>query len=184
MCVCVYECVAYGICKQKCREKQKTDRLKLHNPIMPSLCLSLQNTEEHLAFLITVPAALFFFLSIFILVCIESVFKRMLGLFSLLIWACLVIMGYLFMFSGGILSPWDQVDESVSSFYVCMWMCVPKKKMQISGIYTTASLIAHLLVGSQFDDCLLSFTPISGCCLACLAFSSCRVRGQGQGSQC
>uniref|UniRef100_A0AAQ5X615 Adenylate cyclase type 2 n=1 Tax=Amphiprion ocellaris TaxID=80972 RepID=A0AAQ5X615_AMPOC len=68
------------------------------------------NTEDHLAFLITVPTALFLFLSIFILVCIESVFKRMLRLFSLLIWACLVTMGYLFMFSGGRLSPWDQVS--------------------------------------------------------------------------
>uniref|UniRef100_A0A665UDJ6 adenylate cyclase n=1 Tax=Echeneis naucrates TaxID=173247 RepID=A0A665UDJ6_ECHNA len=67
-------------------------------------------TEDHLTFLITVPAALFLFLSIFILVCIESVFKRMLRLFSLLIWACLVTMGYLFMFSGGVLSPWDQVS--------------------------------------------------------------------------
>uniref|UniRef100_A0A8C4E750 Adenylate cyclase type 2 n=1 Tax=Dicentrarchus labrax TaxID=13489 RepID=A0A8C4E750_DICLA len=66
--------------------------------------------SDHLTFLITVPAALFLFLSIFILVCIESVFKRMLRLFSLLIWACLVTMGYLFMFSGGILSPWDQVS--------------------------------------------------------------------------
>uniref|UniRef100_A0A673Z7H7 Adenylate cyclase type 2 n=1 Tax=Salmo trutta TaxID=8032 RepID=A0A673Z7H7_SALTR len=61
-------------------------------------------------FLITVPTTLFLFLSIFILVCIESVFNRMLRLFSLLIWACLVAMGYLFMFSGGILCPWDQVS--------------------------------------------------------------------------
>nr|XP_020475809.1 adenylate cyclase type 2-like isoform X2 [Monopterus albus] len=67
-------------------------------------------TDDHLTFLITVPAALFLFLSIFILVCIESVFKRLLRLFSLLIWACLVTMGYMFMFSGGILSPWDQVS--------------------------------------------------------------------------
>ncbi|XP_055749741.1 adenylate cyclase type 2-like isoform X2 [Salvelinus fontinalis] len=68
------------------------------------------NMEDHLAFLITVPTTLFLFLSIFILVCIESVFNRMLRLFSLLIWACLVAMGYLFMFSGGILCPWDQVS--------------------------------------------------------------------------
>ncbi|XP_044192283.1 adenylate cyclase type 2b isoform X3 [Thunnus albacares] len=68
------------------------------------------NTKDHLTFLITVFAALFLFLSIFILVCIESVFKRMLRLFSLLIWACLVTMGYVFMFSGGKLSPWDQVS--------------------------------------------------------------------------
>ncbi|XP_078810644.1 adenylate cyclase type 2b isoform X7 [Oryzias latipes] len=61
-------------------------------------------------FLIAVPTALFLFLSIFIFVCIESVFKRMLRLFSLLMWACLVTMGYVFMFSGGRLSPWDQVS--------------------------------------------------------------------------
>ncbi|XP_056154386.1 adenylate cyclase type 2b [Lampris incognitus] len=66
--------------------------------------------EDHLAFLITLPTTLFLFLSIFILVCIESVFKRMLRFFSLLIWACLVAMGYLFMFSGGKLCPWDQVS--------------------------------------------------------------------------
>uniref|UniRef100_A0A8C7YP73 Adenylate cyclase type 2 n=1 Tax=Oryzias sinensis TaxID=183150 RepID=A0A8C7YP73_9TELE len=68
------------------------------------------NSEDHLVFLIAVPTALFLFLSIFIFVCIESVFKRMLRLFSLLMWACLVTMGYLFMFSGGRLSPWDQVS--------------------------------------------------------------------------
>ncbi|KAJ7991694.1 hypothetical protein DPEC_G00286540 [Dallia pectoralis] len=72
--------------------------------------LGLQDIEDHLAFLITVPTTLFLFLSIFILVCIESVFNRMLHLFSLLIWACLVSMGYLFMFCGGILCPWDQVS--------------------------------------------------------------------------
>uniref|UniRef100_A0A8D3D4B8 Adenylate cyclase type 2 n=1 Tax=Scophthalmus maximus TaxID=52904 RepID=A0A8D3D4B8_SCOMX len=81
--------------------------------IVMGTCFSLLipwDLPDHLTFLITVPAALFLFLSIFILVCIESVFKRMLRLFSLLIWACLVTMGYLFMFSGGILSPWDQVS--------------------------------------------------------------------------
>lgn len=81
------------------------------------ISVSLQNTEDHLTFLITVPTALFLFLSIFILVCIESVFKRMLRLFSLLIWACLVTMGYLFMFSGGRLSPWDQVDRFL--YFLC-----------------------------------------------------------------
>lgn len=88
---------------------------KLTSP--PTISVSLQNTEDHLTFLITVPTALFLFLSIFILVCIESVFKRMLRLFSLLIWACLVTMGYLFMFSGGRLSPWDQVDRFL--YFLC-----------------------------------------------------------------
>ncbi|KAK3524788.1 hypothetical protein QTP86_005460 [Hemibagrus guttatus] len=64
--------------------------------------------EDHVAFLITLPTTLAIFLSIFILVCIESVFKKLLRIFSLLIWGCLVAMGYLFMFSGGIVCPWDQ----------------------------------------------------------------------------
>lgn len=69
----------------------------------------LQAMEEHIAFLITVPTTLAIFLTIFILVCIESVFNKLLRLFSLLILGCLVAMGYLFMFSGGIVCPWDQV---------------------------------------------------------------------------
>uniref|UniRef100_G3U7A3 Adenylate cyclase 2 n=1 Tax=Loxodonta africana TaxID=9785 RepID=G3U7A3_LOXAF len=65
--------------------------------------------EDHVAFLITVPTALAIFFAIFILVCIESVFKKLLRLFSLVIWICLVAMGYLFMCFGGTVSPWDQV---------------------------------------------------------------------------
>ncbi|XP_023560472.1 adenylate cyclase type 2-like [Octodon degus] len=65
--------------------------------------------EDHVAFLITVPTALAIFFAIFILVCIESVFKKLLRVFSLVIWICLVAMGYLFMCFGGSVSPWDQV---------------------------------------------------------------------------
>lgn len=68
-----------------------------------------QNVEDHVAFVITVPTALAIFLAVFVLVCIESIFKKLLRVFSLVIWACLVTMGYLFMFSGGIICPWDQV---------------------------------------------------------------------------
>ncbi|XP_035985567.1 adenylate cyclase type 2b isoform X3 [Fundulus heteroclitus] len=94
------------------------------------------NTEDHLTFLIAVSAALFLFLSIFILVCIESVFKRMLRLFSLLTWACLVTMGYLFMFSGGRLSPWDQVSFFLFIVFVVYTMLPFSMKWAIiaSGI--------------------------------------------------
>ncbi|XP_017276469.1 adenylate cyclase type 2b isoform X2 [Kryptolebias marmoratus] len=94
------------------------------------------NTEDHLTFLIAVPTALFLFLSIFILVCIESVFKRLLRLFSLLIWACLVTMGYLFMFSGGRVSPWDQVSFFLFIVFVVYTMLPFSMKWAIiaSGI--------------------------------------------------
>ncbi|KAM5259886.1 adenylate cyclase type 2 isoform 2-T2 [Hipposideros larvatus] len=72
--------------------------------------------EDHVAFLITVPTALAIFFAIFILVCIESVFKRLLRLFSVVIWICLVAMAYLFMCFGGTVSPWDQILANVIIF--------------------------------------------------------------------
>ncbi|XP_023378995.1 adenylate cyclase type 2-like isoform X2 [Pteropus vampyrus] len=71
--------------------------------------------EDHVAFLITVPTALAIFFAIFILVCIESVFKKLLRLFSVVIWLCLVAMAHLFMCFGGTVSPWDQVTWETNS---------------------------------------------------------------------
>lgn len=62
-----------------------------------------------MAFLITVPTALAIFSAIFILACIEPLFKKLLRVFSLVVLVCLVAMGYLFMWFGGIICPWDQV---------------------------------------------------------------------------
>uniref|UniRef100_A0A8C6MGN0 Adenylate cyclase type 2 n=1 Tax=Nothobranchius furzeri TaxID=105023 RepID=A0A8C6MGN0_NOTFU len=107
--------------------------------------------SDHLAFLITVPTALFLFLSIFILVCIESVFKRMLRLFSLLIWACLVTMGYLFMFSGGKLSPWDQVSFFLFIVFVVYTMLPFSMKWAV-----TASGITCLSHTITLSICLTS----------------------------
>ncbi|KPP67632.1 hypothetical protein Z043_113750 [Scleropages formosus] len=78
--------------------------------------------EDHVAFLITVPTALAIFLTIFVLVCIESVFKKLLRVFSLVIWGCLVAMGYLFMFFGGIICPWDQVSFFLFIIFVVYTM--------------------------------------------------------------
>ncbi|KAK7898630.1 hypothetical protein WMY93_019483 [Mugilogobius chulae] len=113
------------------------------------------NTEDHLTFLITVPAALFLFLSIFILVCIESVFKRMLRLFSLLIWACLVTMGYLFMFSGGILSPWDQVSFFLFIVFVVYTML--PFSMRGAIIASAVTCLSHTVT---LSFCLASVTEL------------------------
>ncbi|XP_041104396.1 adenylate cyclase type 2-like [Polyodon spathula] len=78
--------------------------------------------EDHVVFVITVPTALAIFLTIFVLVCIESVFKKLLRIFSLVIWACLVAMGYLFMFFGGIICPWDQVSFFLFIIFVVYTM--------------------------------------------------------------
>uniref|UniRef100_A0A672MV18 adenylate cyclase n=1 Tax=Sinocyclocheilus grahami TaxID=75366 RepID=A0A672MV18_SINGR len=103
-----------------------------------------QTMEEHMAFIMTVPTTLAIFLTIFILVCIESVFKRLLRLFSLLIWGCLVAMGYLFMFFGGIICPWDQVSFFLFIVFVVYTMLpFSMRDAVIASVLTSSS---HTLV--------------------------------------
>ncbi|XP_078284384.1 adenylate cyclase type 2b isoform X2 [Rhinoraja longicauda] len=92
--------------------------------IVMGACLSLLavffasglDIDDHMAFIITVPTALAIFFTIFVLVCMETVFRKLLHVFSLVVWACLVAMGYLFMCFGGIISPWDQILANVIIF--------------------------------------------------------------------
>ncbi|KAM7382616.1 hypothetical protein PAMP_002339 [Pampus punctatissimus] len=98
------------------------------------------NVEDHVAFVITVPTALAIFLSVFVLVCIESIFKKLLRVFSLVIWACLVAMGYLFMFSGGIVCPWDQVSFFLFIVFVVYTMLpFSMRDAIIASVLTSAS---------------------------------------------
>ncbi|XP_032373616.1 adenylate cyclase type 2 isoform X2 [Etheostoma spectabile] len=98
------------------------------------------NIEDHVAFVITVPTALAIFLAVFVLVCIESIFKKLLRIFSLVIWACLVTMGYLFMFSGGIICPWDQVSFFLFIVFVVYTMLpFSMREAIISSVLTSAS---------------------------------------------
>ncbi|TMS11178.1 Adenylate cyclase type 2 [Larimichthys crocea] len=102
--------------------------------------LLLINVEDHVAFVITVPTALAIFLAVFVLVCIESIFKKLLRVFSLVIWACLVAMGYLFMFSGGIICPWDQVSFFLFIVFVVYTMLpFSMRDAIIASVLTSAS---------------------------------------------
>uniref|UniRef100_A0ABM5GA77 adenylate cyclase n=1 Tax=Pogona vitticeps TaxID=103695 RepID=A0ABM5GA77_9SAUR len=97
-------------------------------------------TEDHVAFLITVPTALAIFFAIFILACIEPLFKKFLRVFSLVVWVCLVAMGYLFMWFGGIICPWDQVSFFLFIIFVVYTM-LPFNMQDaiIASILTSAS---------------------------------------------
>ncbi|MBZ3888807.1 Adenylate cyclase type 2 [Sciurus carolinensis] len=109
--------------------------------------------EDHVAFLITVPTALAIFFAIFILVCIESVFKKLLRVFSLVIWICLVAMGYLFMCFGGTVSPWDQVSFFLFIIFVVYTMLpFNMRDAVIASVLTSSS---HTIVLSV----CLSATP-------------------------
>ncbi|XP_036918879.1 adenylate cyclase type 2 isoform X2 [Sturnira hondurensis] len=100
--------------------------------------------EDHVAFLITVPTALAIFFAIFILVCIESVFKKLLRLFSVVIWVCLVAMAYLFMCFGGTISPWDQVSFFLFIIFVVYTMLPFNMRDAIIASVLTSS--SHTIV--------------------------------------
>ncbi|XP_078028035.1 adenylate cyclase type 2 isoform X2 [Epinephelus lanceolatus] len=102
------------------------------------------NIEDHVAFVITVPTALAIFLAVFVLVCIESIFKKLLRVFSLVIWACLVTMGYLFMFSGGIICPWDQVSFFLFIVFVVYTML--PFSMRDAIIASVLTSVSHTIV--------------------------------------
>ncbi|XP_053323590.1 adenylate cyclase type 2 [Spea bombifrons] len=104
--------------------------------------------EDHVAFVITVPTAIAIFFAIFVLVCIESVFKKLLRVFSLVIYICLVAMGYLFMCFGGIISPWDQVSFFLFIIFVVYTMLpFNMRDAIIASVLTSAS---HTVVLSVY----------------------------------
>uniref|UniRef100_A0A8C9MPM8 Adenylate cyclase type 2 n=1 Tax=Serinus canaria TaxID=9135 RepID=A0A8C9MPM8_SERCA len=96
--------------------------------------------EDHVAFLITVPTALAIFFAIFILVCVEPIFKKLLRIFSLVVWVCLVAMGYLFMCFGGIICPWDQVSFFLFIIFVVYTMLpFNMRDAIVASVVTSAS---------------------------------------------
>ncbi|XP_009995753.1 PREDICTED: adenylate cyclase type 7 [Chaetura pelagica] len=54
--------------------------------------------HDHLAFIIAVCAALVIFAVVSLLLCIESLFRRWLTVFGVLIWICFLIIGYVYLF--------------------------------------------------------------------------------------
>ncbi|XP_075685082.1 adenylate cyclase type 4 isoform X2 [Rhinoderma darwinii] len=65
--------------------------------------------SDNVGFLISVFCALGVFALLFILVCIKSVMQKGMKLLAVIIWGCLVAMGYAFIFTSNIVTPWDQV---------------------------------------------------------------------------
>uniref|UniRef100_A0A8C0FVB1 Adenylate cyclase type 4 n=1 Tax=Bubo bubo TaxID=30461 RepID=A0A8C0FVB1_BUBBB len=115
------------------------------NPVLVQLTFDIQSclsgtSVYHVAFLITVPTALAIFFAIFILVCVEPVFKKLLRIFSLVVWVCLVAMGYLFMCFGGIICPWDQVSFFLFIIFVVYTMLpFNMRDAIVASVLTSAS---------------------------------------------
>uniref|UniRef100_A0A452GX55 adenylate cyclase n=1 Tax=Gopherus agassizii TaxID=38772 RepID=A0A452GX55_9SAUR len=97
-----------------------------------------------LDFLITLFVALAVFSLILILVCIESVFQECTRVFSAVIWACLLAMGYIFVFTSGVVSAWDQV--SFFLFIIITVYTMLPVRMWDAVVAGLASSLSHIIV--------------------------------------
>ncbi|KAG8596435.1 hypothetical protein GDO81_001902 [Engystomops pustulosus] len=104
--------------------------------------------SDNVGFLISIFCALGVFALLFILVCIKSVLQKGMKLLALIIWGCLVTMGYVFIFTSNIVTPWDQVYWTLFvtvSLYTMLPLCM--KGAIFAGISCS---ISHIIVLSVY----------------------------------
>ncbi|XP_074838533.1 adenylate cyclase type 4 isoform X2 [Carettochelys insculpta] len=100
--------------------------------------------SPNLSFLLTLLAALAVFSLVLLLVCIERVFRCCTRFFSAVIWAGLLAMGYVFVFTGGAVNAWDQVSFFlfiIFTVYTMLPVC-----MRDAVIAGCTSSLSHLVV--------------------------------------
>nr|XP_033780772.1 adenylate cyclase type 4 isoform X1 [Geotrypetes seraphini]XP_033780773.1 adenylate cyclase type 4 isoform X1 [Geotrypetes seraphini]XP_033780774.1 adenylate cyclase type 4 isoform X1 [Geotrypetes seraphini] len=103
--------------------------------------------SEHLPFLVTIFCALGVFLIIFFLICIEPIFQRYMKVFSLMVWGCLITMGYVFIFCSGRVTPWDQVYFFLFIIFVGYTMLpISIRNAIIAGVLSSTSHIITLSI--------------------------------------
>lgn len=103
---------------------------------------------DNLGFLITIFCALGVFLTIFVLVCIESIFQKCMKFFSLVIWASLLAMGYVFVFTSGRVTAWDQVYFFLFITFIVYTMLPVRMRDAIAA--GVLSSISHIIILSIY----------------------------------
>ncbi|XP_075068371.1 adenylate cyclase type 4 [Mixophyes fleayi] len=104
--------------------------------------------SDNLGFLVCIFCALGVFTILFILVCIETVLQKGMKLLAVIIWGCLVAMGYAFIFTGSVVTPWDQVYWTLFvtiSLYTMLPLCM--KGAIFAGL---SCLVSHIIVLSVY----------------------------------
>lgn len=104
--------------------------------------------SDNVGFLVTVFCALGVFTILFILVCIETVLQKGMKLLAVIIWGCLVAMGYVFIFTSSFVTPWDQVYWTLFvtiSLYTMLPLCMTGAI--VAGLTCSAS---HIIVLSVY----------------------------------
>uniref|UniRef100_A0A4W3JPR2 Adenylate cyclase type 7 n=1 Tax=Callorhinchus milii TaxID=7868 RepID=A0A4W3JPR2_CALMI len=104
--------------------------------------------HEHLLFTVTLFIAVGIFIIIFILVCTEALFQRWMKIFALVIWICLLAMGYVFIFAGSVISAWDQVPFFLYIVFV-LYTMLPLS-MRDAILASILSSVSHIITLSIY----------------------------------
>ncbi|KAM4707974.1 adenylate cyclase type 4 isoform 1-T8 [Discoglossus pictus] len=104
--------------------------------------------QDNVGFLVSIFCALGVFSVLFILVCIANVLQKGMKFLAFLIWGSLVALGYVFIFTSGIVTPWDQVYWTLFvtiSLYTMLPLCM--KGAIFAGLFCSVS---HVIVLSVY----------------------------------
>nr|XP_009943381.1 PREDICTED: adenylate cyclase type 7 [Opisthocomus hoazin] len=101
--------------------------------------------HDHLAFIIAVCAALVLFAVMYLLLCIESLFRRWLTLFGVTIWICFLIVGYVSLFEK---ENYYQLWEQVPFFLFIIFTVYTMLPFGMRGavIISVLSALSHIIV--------------------------------------
>uniref|UniRef100_A0A8D2PMS1 Adenylate cyclase type 7 n=1 Tax=Zosterops lateralis melanops TaxID=1220523 RepID=A0A8D2PMS1_ZOSLA len=109
------------------------------------LVVLLQEAHSHLAFIIAVCAALAVFAVMYLLLCMESLFRRCLTWFGAMIWICFLTVGYVSLFEkGGDYQLWEQVPFFLFIIFTVYTML--PFGMRGAVIISVVSALSHIIV--------------------------------------
>ncbi|XP_039618806.1 adenylate cyclase type 7 isoform X1 [Polypterus senegalus] len=126
--------------------------------IMIIFCIALISTffssklvaSEYQAFLISVFGGLVLFGVVFAFVCTESLFQKWMRTFGIVVWICLLAMGYAFIFSGDMVHTWDQVPFFLFIIFT-VYSMLPFR-MKDAVIFSLLSSVSHIVVSVSVTD--------------------------------
>ncbi|NXI51165.1 ADCY7 cyclase, partial [Chloroceryle aenea] len=105
----------------------------------------IDEAHSHLAFIIAVCAALVIFAVMYLLLCIESLFRRWLTIFGVVIWICFLIVGYVSLFGrGNDYQLWEQVPFFLFIIFTVYTML--PFEMRGAVIISVLSALSHIIV--------------------------------------
>ncbi|XP_066183978.1 adenylate cyclase type 7 [Sylvia atricapilla] len=101
--------------------------------------------HSHLAFIVAVCAALAVFAVMYLLLCMESLFRRWLTFFGVMIWICFLIVGYVSLFEkGDDYQLWEQVPFFLFIIFTVYTML--PFGMRGAVIISVVSALSHIIV--------------------------------------